>query len=93
MKFGDSSQTACTSIVWCQFVVWLKYKGDIETWTLAGANPPSQQTLVVYLWSLPATTCLTVFIESYIFNGHISFPLLCCAIKCILNSIFNLNTF
>ena len=69
--FGDSSQTACTSIVWCKFVVWLKYKGNIEPWTLLGANPPSQQTLVVDLRSLPVTTCLTVFIDSYRFNGYI----------------------
>ena len=56
-------------------LVWLKCKGGIEPWTLAGANPPSQQTLVVDLWSLSATTCLTVFIYSYIiyiFNGYIS---------------------
>ena len=37
----SQSHTACTSIVWSQFVVWSKFSGDIELWALAGANPPS----------------------------------------------------
>ena len=38
-----------TRIAWCQHGVWLKNKGDIDQWSLSGANPTlgSEQTKVV----------------------------------------------
>ena len=51
-----------TSVAWCQLGAWLKNKGDIDLWSLSGANPiyGSEQTNIVVTARAMGDTCCQV---------------------------------